>query len=151
MSFRIPAYEDEPWLVRTIRTLVDRFLLPIADRLSTSALLVLAVPIGCIAIVVAMLGAAVVGFLLPDALWGRVMSTGFLVGVVAAVAVLIGARSLLRRTVRRAAEARLVGSARAIARSHDRTITAEAAREALATRRQAILARLTRRPRQRHR
>jgi hypothetical protein len=151
MSFRYPAYEDEPWLVRVVRTLVDRFLLPVADRLSTSAILVLAIPLGCTTIIIAMLGAALVGLLLPDAMSGRVMSTGFIVGLVAAVVILFGARSMLRRTVRRAAEARLVGSARAVARSHDRAITAQAAREGLAARRSAIRARLARQPRKRHR
>lgn len=109
MSFREPAsLDDSSFLGRIAAWLVERFVLPFTDSFATSAVAVLAVPVGCTAIAIAMLGAGILTFFLPPQLSDRVLAGGLVVGIVAAALLLLQARRRFKAAVRRTAETRLV-------------------------------------------
>jgi hypothetical protein len=109
MSFREPvSLDDSTFLGRLVAWLIERFVLPFADTFSTSAMAVLAVPVGCTSIAIATLGAGILTMILPSRLSGGVLAGGLVVGIGAAVLLLLQARSRFRAAVRRTAERRVV-------------------------------------------
>ena len=123
MSFREPAsLDDSSFLGRIAAWFVERFVLPFTDSFAISAMAVLAVPVGCTAIAVAMLGAGILTFFLPDELTGRVLAGGLIVGIVAAAVLLLQARSRFKAAVRRTAESRIVRPVRNLS-SNPRFVT----------------------------
>jgi hypothetical protein len=143
MSFRDPAsLDDSTFLGRIAARLVERFVLPFTDTFATSAMAVLAVPVGCVSIAVATIGAGILTFFLPDALTGRVLAGGLIVGILAAVGILVEARSRFRKAVRRTADVRFVKPAGALSRDPRFLAVRDRARARVAARRVAVTARL---------
>jgi hypothetical protein len=148
MSFRDPvSLDDSTYLGRIAASIVERFVLPFTDTFSTSAMAVLAIPVGCASIAVSMFGAGILTFFLPAELSGRILAGGLIVGIVAAIGILLQARSRFRRAVRRTAEARFIQPAAGLSRDPRFLAMRDRARARVAARRAAVAAHLTARVR----